>query len=105
MNRTIRSTLLSLFIFLISCELVIAANYFSAATGNWNSATTWAVACGAAGGAGIPGGGDNVTICSGHTVSVTANASITNVTVNSSGTLKTGTSGGGANKTITVSGS
>ncbi len=50
----------------------------SAATGNWNAAATWAAPCNIAGG---PVAADTVTIAAAHTVTVTANAAATSITI------------------------
>lgn len=82
-----------------------AITYYSRATGNWSAATTWStVSCGGAAAATTPTVGDVVFICGTHTVSVTANVTTQSVTINSGGYLKTGTTGGGANKTVTITG-
>ena len=75
--------------FLLMAASVFSANAFattitSAATGNWNVGTTWA-------GGVAPVAGDNAVIANTHVVTLTANASITNVTINSGGTLSAGT--------------
>jgi hypothetical protein len=81
-----------------------ATNYYAVASGNWNAAATWSnVSCAGAGGAGIPGAGDNVTICSGFTVTVDISgaqcASLT-FSANSANSLVTM----GAGSDLTVSG-
>lgn len=96
-----------LFPLFLSPVLVSAATYYTRATGNWNAASTWSTAgCGGAAAATTPGSaaGDIVIICNGHTVSVTANPSnsIASVTVQSGGYLLCGTTGGGANRQITI---
>lgn len=82
-----------------------AVVYFARASGNFSAAGTWSsVACGGAASAVVPGAADDIIVCSGFTVSVTANAPIKNITIQNGGVLQTGTAGGGANKTLTVSG-
>lgn len=97
--------LLCLFtIFLLSGGLS-AATFYSRISGNWNAATTWStVSCGGAAAATVPGAADVVFVCNTHAVSVTANTNVTSITIQNGGTLRTGTSGGGANKSVTVSG-
>ena len=73
-----------------------AAVRTSAASGNWNAATTWV-------GGVAPVAGDDAIIANGHTVTLSANATITNCTVNTGGYLKTGTNGSG-NFALTVNG-
>lgn len=53
----------------------------SAASGNWNAGATWAAGCGATG----PVAGDTVTISTGHTVTITANAAAASLAVNAGG--------------------
>jgi len=79
---------------LFTVPTINAAIKTSAASGNWNTAATWTPS-------GVPAAGDNVIIASGHTVAVDASKSITNVTVNTGGTLNWPTN---SNKTLTVSG-
>lgn len=82
-----------------------AITYYSRATGNWNAAATWSTAgCNGAAAAGTPTTNDIVYICNSHTVSVTANVTVNSVTIQSGGTLQTGTTGGGANRTVTING-
>ncbi|MBK9639596.1 MAG: hypothetical protein IPO63_18010 [Bacteroidetes bacterium] len=82
-----------------------AATFYSRQTGNWSQTTSWSTAsCGGGAAASVPTTNDIVFICNTHVKSVTANANVTSVTVQNGGTLTTGTSGGGANKTLTISG-
>src|SRR5688572_12032763 len=55
-----------------------AANFTSAATGSWSSASTWTVTNGAGT---IPGANDNVVIRAGDVVTISAPATITSLTV------------------------
>jgi surface protein len=64
--------------------------YYSRQTGAWNDTNTWSSSCGGAAGIGIPPVGANVIICNGHTVTLTADATCNNLTVNSGGTVNLG---------------
>src|ERR1044071_7099168 len=82
-----------------------ATTYYATTSGNWNSASTWStVGCGGAAAATTPTVGDIVFICASNTVTVTANVTVANVTINTGGYLITGGAGGGANKTVTITG-
>jgi hypothetical protein len=67
--------LLAVIFFCVASTSVFAATYWSRATGNWNSNTTWSLTDqGAAVGAGIfPGAADSVLIVRGFTVTVNIN--------------------------------
>ncbi len=94
-----------LVLFALTATTGHAITYYSRATGNWNAATTWSTAgCGGAAAAGTPTTNDVVFICNGNTVSVTANVTVNSVTIQNGGTLQTGTTGGGANRTVTING-
>lgn len=86
---------------LVMAENVFGATYYSRASGNWNSNTTWSLTSGGgAVGAGIyPKAGDNVIIENGYAISATANVAwaCKDLTI-SSGTLSL------ANRTLTISG-
>jgi uncharacterized repeat protein (TIGR01451 family) len=62
--------------FLLCSTSAFAASYTSTQSGNWNSTATW-------GGAGVPGSGDDVTITSNHTVTVTDARVVLDVTLDS----------------------
>jgi len=82
-----------------------AANRDTRATGNWNTAGgvgsgTWSgigLGCLAVTGGTVPAASDNANICNGSVVTVTAAASITNLTVNDGLIINTG-------QTLTISG-
>lgn len=86
---------------------VTAATYYSRASGEWKTSTTWSTAgCDGVAAASTPGAAasDVAIICNGHTVSVTADPSnqLVNVTIQTGGYLKCGTTGGGANKQFSI---
>jgi MSHA biogenesis protein MshQ len=83
--------LLGLIVLLIWANWGMAATCTSKATGGWSSSSTWD--CGV-----VPGSADTVIIASPNTVTLTATASATNLTVNSGGTLNVGSF------TLTISG-
>ncbi|WP_395045478.1 beta strand repeat-containing protein [Flavobacterium sp.] len=72
-----------LFIFFISC-LQAATKTSTATGGTWSTGSTWV-------GGIAPTAADNVIIVNAATVTLTAATTITNVTINSGGTLKIGT--------------
>jgi hypothetical protein len=75
----------SLVIIFITFGLISqAASITSAATGNWNSTASWA-------GGVIPGAADIVTIAATHTITLTANAAATSITVSAGAFLNTAT--------------
>jgi MSHA biogenesis protein MshQ len=74
-----RRQLLGLVMLGIAAPSAFAGTCSSAATGNWNVASTWGAGCTGAGG--IPAAADNVTISNGNTVTVTASSSVTSVTM------------------------
>lgn len=63
-----------------------SATYYSKASGNWGTSSTWGTGCGS-GGNQTPAAGDNVVVCSGYTVTVSADKSCTAITINSGGVL------------------
>jgi hypothetical protein len=104
MKTLFRIVISSVFLMISGVDLY-AATFYSRQTGNWNLSTTWSTAsCGGASAASVPGTNDVVFICNTHSVSVTANSNVTSVTIQNGGTLTTGTTGGGANRTLTISG-
>ena len=82
---------IALFCTLLFCTRADAGNFWSRANGVWTSTTvTWSNAsCGGALVALAPVAGDNVTICAGHTVTISANAACANLTIQSGGILMT----------------
>ncbi len=83
--------LLALTIALVSTKQLSGATKTAAANGNWSTNGTWSPS-------GVPATGDNVVIPNNRTVTITANASIANVTVSSGGTLNIN-----SGKTLTMS--
>ncbi|MBF0479928.1 MAG: hypothetical protein HQL26_10640 [Candidatus Omnitrophica bacterium] len=85
-SSIIRFCLLTIVYLLFSLTFTInahAASCTAQATGNWNDTNTWT--CGA-----IPGSGDTVTINAAYTVTVTADAAASSLSV-TAGTLAVGT--------------
>lgn len=70
-----------------------AITYYSRASGNWTTASTWSTAgCGGAAATTAPTSADDVVICAGHTVTTNfgANTTILNLTINATGVLTMG---------------
>src|SRR5256885_16288406 len=98
---------LNKFCLIIYLQLIVAdciasasGDYRSFATGNWNSAGTWETFNGASWVAAIstPTSTDGaITIQTGHTVTVSANVSVDEVTVDAGGTISIT-----AGKTLTI---
>lgn len=90
-----------------------AATYYSRINGNWNTAVTWStVSCAGVASASVPGAGDNVIICSGHTITMNgAPGSCLSLTINgtanwtSASTTNVGVGGLTLNNGALVSGS
>ncbi|MCG8701253.1 MAG: G8 domain-containing protein, partial [Bacteroidales bacterium] len=80
LTKLIRSILTCTLLFSLWNQLY-AVDYTSNGIGNWNQATTWTPN-------GTPTQGDNVTINSSHTVTITSNVEINNLIVDG-GTLQT----------------
>jgi len=78
MNRPSPRWLFFVWLFFVSSS-AFATNFSSTQSGSWSSASTW-------GGTGVPSGTDNVTINAGHTVTLAAPTTITDLTING-GTL------------------
>ena len=70
-----------IFLLMFVTSVVNAADRYSVATGDWNSTATWSATSGGAGGRIGTSSGDNVTIEGSFTVTVTADAACTNLTV------------------------
>ncbi|WP_369752738.1 hypothetical protein AB3G34_13555 [Flavobacterium sp. WC2409] len=79
--------------FLLTVSFANAATITSAGNGNWSTASTWV-------GGIVPISTDNVTIVTGHTVTVTVSTSITNLSLSNT-TSKLVVNNG---QTLTVSG-
>jgi fibronectin-binding autotransporter adhesin len=92
MGRSSVMRLLTFLFVVFTTSGAFAASFSSSTSGNWTSAATW-------GGAGVPTAGDSVTINNAHTVTLTANTSIADLTVSSGGTLDQ------SSFTLTVTGS
>src|SRR5882724_474616 len=97
-SRKIRVTPRSAFsmIFLVGMLLIAhavqAANFSSVQSGAWDDTATW-------GAASFPGSGDTVLINGGHTVTVSGDQGVLNLTVDTGGVLSLG-----SGSTLTVSG-
>jgi MSHA biogenesis protein MshQ len=66
-----------------------AAPRFARSTGNWTAVTWSATSCAAGTGAAVPAVGDDVTICSGNTVTLNTNtAALASLTVENTATLQ-----------------
>jgi hypothetical protein len=93
-KRYLFGAVLFLSSFLVFHSVGFAATFYSRASGNWTSTTTWStVGCGGAAATTLPTVSDDVVICAGHTVTTnfTANKPINNLTINTSGVLTMGT--------------
>ena len=96
-----KSTILSL-AFLLLSTFMVAQTCYTAQTGSWNDASTWAPA-------GVPSINDNVVIKAGHNITVTNSMQCKNLTVLGSitcnaGTLTIGNSPDGGGNLLDVSG-
>jgi len=87
------SSVLLMFVLLLTVSFANAANITSAGSGNWSIGSTWV-------GGIAPTAVDNVTIATGHTVTVTASTSVTNLNLNSTTSKLVINSG----QTLTVTG-
>lgn len=73
-------------------QLAADAGFTSFQTGNWNLGSTWTnggCSSSCVEGTDYPGASDTATISAGHTVTITADHSASNITINSTGTLTT----------------
>lgn len=78
----------------------LAALKYSRASAGWSTASTWSTAgCGGAANTTVPGAADNVTICTGHTITTSANSSALSLDIQSGGTLTQAT-----NRSLTIGG-
>ena len=70
---------------ILSVDSFAQTTYYSKVSGDWDVASTWQTGgCGGGGpDAGPPTATDNVVICNGQTVTLTANVVIANLTINS----------------------
>lgn len=92
--------LIAVFFVLALNSSLVAATYYTRATGNWNTPATWSTAsCGGATATSTPTSGDIVFICNGHTVTINADVTVTDVTINGLLTYETAT-----NRTLTITG-
>ncbi|NMB71878.1 MAG: hypothetical protein GYA22_07005, partial [Bacteroidales bacterium] len=80
---------------LILSQKLLATDYTSVSSGNWNDAAVWSPS-------GIPGLADNVTIATGHTITLTDARSCNNLTIN--GFLQIQANNFTVNGTTTVNG-
>ena len=66
--------------------------YYSRASGNWSDVNTWSITgCGESVASSVPGGANNVVICSGNTVTMDVSSSCLDLTINE-GTLSAASS-------------
>ncbi len=111
----IKNTRLSQFIFfkivaaaaiLLFCTTIHATTYYSLTNGAWNTAATWATGSYAGTVSSvIPGSGDIVNIGNGRTVTVSANATCTSITIDATGVMNpSGTATVSATTGITING-
>lgn len=76
----------------------LAALKYSRASAGWSTASTWSTAgCGGAANTTVPGATDDVTICTGHTITTSVNSSALSLVIQTSGTLTQAT-----NRTLTI---
>lgn len=75
-----------------------AALKYSRVSAGWSTASTWSTAgCGGAANTTVPGAADDVTICTGHTITTSANSSALSLVIQTGGTLTQAT-----NRTLTI---
>lgn len=73
MPRGLLVFLIAILFFSFALPAEGADRYTSSTPGNWGNTATWSTVCGGAGGASVPGAGDNVTICVGAAVVMNVN--------------------------------
>lgn len=83
-----KNKLLLLTTLILTRFALYSTTYYSRASGNWATASCWStVSCGGAAAASAPVAGDVVFICSGHVITVAANAFCATLNVSAGGTL------------------
>ena len=101
LSKILRSVLLACMPLAVLCVVLStdarAATITSAATGNWAAGGTWV-------GGVAPVATDNAVIAAGHTVTLTANRTITGLTVNATGVAATSTFTLGVSGSLVVNG-
>ncbi len=93
-----------IFFLVVGVGLLKGANRYSVANGNWNLTSTWAATSGGPAGAGIPVAGDVVYIEGTRTVTITANAACTNLSIAGGSTLGIGGFNLAVSGTTTITG-
>ncbi|OYU97202.1 MAG: hypothetical protein CFE21_02615 [Bacteroidetes bacterium B1(2017)] len=91
-----------LILLLILSQPSQAATFYSRATGNWNTTSTWSNTSGGSAASSLPTSSDNVVIERSFTVTVNSSATCANLTL---GTTSNGTLKFNFSQTLTVSGS
>ena len=76
----VATRIVGLLILLLVFNSSVSAQRFAVASGNWGSTTTWSTVLNGAPGASVPGSGDDVTVQTGRTVTLTANAASLSLT-------------------------
>ncbi|MEO8087503.1 MAG: T9SS type A sorting domain-containing protein [Bacteroidota bacterium] len=91
-NHMLKKQFAFVLLCLLGCEFSFATSRISIASGDWNASATWSPS-------GSPSPTDNITIATGHTVTVSTNQTVHHVTVNSGATLTWST-----NNTLSITG-